>query len=332
MGLKVMPKKSKTNPENLVKQMLDGNESSLARLITLVESESPQVTEILKRVHPHVGNAYKIGITGPTGAGKSTVIEKLTSVFRQHGNSIGIICVDPTSPFSGGAFLGDRIRMKDHYLDAQVFIRSMATRGCVGGLASTVRRVIKLLDAFGKDIMLVETVGVGQSEMDIMKIADTVIVVLMPECGDTIQAMKAGIMEIGDIYVVNKADRPGANQIVAALKSILSLQTQSKNEPVILTTEAVNDVGIVDLFEHIESTHKMLSETGQLIARRRQQRYWEFVESIEQRIFRQLSEFINTDATIAEYLSGVEDGKEDPYIAADEFMNKGLSRMWAKKL
>ena len=222
--------------------------------------------------------------------------------------------------------------MGSHSTDSRVFIRSMATRGFSGGLASALRGVLKLLDAYGKELLIIETAGTGQSEIDIMQVADAVIVVLTPEGGDVLQAMKAGIMEIGDIYVVNKADRPGANQIVAALKSILSLQTQSKNEPVILTTEAVNDVGIVDLFEHIESTHKMLSETGQLIARRRQQRYWEFVESIEQRIFRQLSEFINTDATIAEYLSGVEDGKVDPYIAADEFMNKGLSTMWAKKL
>lgn len=193
----------------LVRKMLAGSTQSLARLITMVEREAPEVPQIMSLIYPHLGRAYLVGITGPPGGGKSTLVDRLTAVMRSGDFSVGILAADPTSPFSGGALLGDRIRMQQHYLDKGVFIRSMATRGSRGGLPRAARGVIKLLDAFGKDFVLVETVGVGQTELDIMEATDTTVVVLVPEAGDAIQTLKAGLLEIADIFVVNKADRGG---------------------------------------------------------------------------------------------------------------------------
>ncbi|MDY6912543.1 MAG: methylmalonyl Co-A mutase-associated GTPase MeaB, partial [Chloroflexota bacterium] len=204
----------------LVERMLEGEQQPLSRLITLVEQESRDVPDILKTIHPHLGNAHSVGITGPPGAGKSTLVDKLTAIAREKTLSVGIIAADPTSHFSGGALLGDRIRLQQHYLDQEIFIRSMATRNSRGGLPAATRNVMKLLDAFGKDILFIETVGVGQTELDIAAASDTTIVILVPEAGDTIQTMKAGLMEIADIFVVNKADRPGADRLIAELESM----------------------------------------------------------------------------------------------------------------
>ena len=236
---------------DLVAAMRSGAKSALARLITLVENESPQMSEILERIQPHVGRAYCVGITGPPGVGKSTLVDKLTSVIRREGLSVGIVAVDPSSPLSGGAMLGDRVRMEQHYLDKEVFIRSMATRGAYGGLSKATKSVIRLLDAFGKDIILVETSGVGQVEVSISELADTTVLVLGPEFGDSIQLMKGGIIEVADIIVINKADRAGVEGLTAEIKEMLAFDTRKPGRPVVLT-QAENSVGISDLYRELE--------------------------------------------------------------------------------
>ena len=238
----------------LVDRMLGGDRRALARLITRVENREPAVPEIMRRVYPRTGRAYTVGITGPPGAGKSTLVDRLTAAIRKTGATVGVVAVDPTSPFTGGAVLGDRIRMQAHTLDPGVFIRSMATRGSLGGLARATAETQKLLDAVGFDWILVETVGVGQTELDVVKLADTTVVVLVPESGDGIQTMKAGLLEAADILVVNKADREGAPRLLTELKYMVHLHREGQQasrdldwEVPILSTEAVHDVGVVEL-------------------------------------------------------------------------------------
>jgi len=240
----------------LVTSMLAGEKNSLARLISLVENDSPELPEIIEMIRPHSGKAYCVGITGPPGGGKSTLADKLVTVIRSKGLSVGMVAVDPTSPISGGAVLGDRIRMRQHYLDKGVFIRSMTTRGSYGGLSKAVGSTVNLLDAFGKDIIIVETVGVGQTELDIKEIADTIVLVLMPQSGDVIQIMKAGLIEIADIIVVNKADQEGAERLVAELKATL-IPNRGRPEQIIITTQAVNDIGIEELYQALDQRRKI---------------------------------------------------------------------------
>ncbi|MBT9163945.1 MAG: GTPase ArgK [Chloroflexi bacterium] len=313
----------------LVERMLGGALQPLSRLISLVERESSEVTAIMKAIYPHLGGAYSIGITGPPGGGKSTLVDRLTAVARSKGLSVGIIAVDPTSPFSGGALLGDRIRMQQHYLDSEVFIRSMATRGSHGGLPSTTRNVMKLLDAFGKDIILVETVGVGQTELDIMETVDTTMVALMPEAGDAIQTMKAGLMEIADIFVVNKADRPGADRLVVELKSMLMLSPRANQwQPPILSTQAINDVGIEELYREAERHREFLGSSGELLRRRQQQRKEEFLRAVEHRLRNRLSVLMIGNARLRSLLAEVENGEIDPYSAVEIMESEALSRGW----
>ena len=320
----------------LIDNMLDGDVLSLARLISMVEREDPDITRIMKRIYPHLGKGFTIGITGPPGAGKSTMVDKLTAHIRKQGHTVGIVAADPSSPFTGGAVLGDRIRMQQHYLDEGVFIRSMATRGSLGGLPRTTGGVIKLLDAAGKDYILVETVGVGQNEIDIMESADTVVVMLVPEAGDTIQTMKAGLLEIADIMVVNKADRPGADNLVTELNTMLHMSANYKDvkwQIPVLTTQAANNIGISELFEQIEKHRLQLRNTGLLEKNRQEKRRREFVETVEDRVTRGLLQLIENDPKLSTYMGMVQSGEMDPYSAADEILRNGtLLASWSQSL
>ncbi len=318
----------------LIQKMLSGDKQSLARLITLVETESPKVAEIMRAIYPHTGKAFCVGVTGPPGGGKSTLVARLTSIARGKGLQVGIIAVDPTSPFSGGAILGDRIRMQQHYLDEGVFIRSMATRGSYGGLPRTASGVIKLLDACGKDIVLVETVGVGQTEIDIMEAADTTIVVLVPEAGDSIQTMKAGLMEIADIFALNKADRPGADYLVAELEGMLHQSPkQSWWQVPVIATQAVNNIGVAELYEQIECHRRALEQSGMLVLKRSKQRRTDLLRTIEHRIMAQVVKQIEQDGQLAGYLEKVEKGEMDPYSAAKEILtNQTLIESWLRRV
>ena len=308
----------------LVEQMLKGEIVPLSRVISLVENESKEMPEIMKLIAPRAGKAYCVGITGPPGSGKSTLVDKLTAIMRKQDLTVGIIAADPSSPFTGGAVLGDRIRMQQHYLDEGVFIRSMASRGSLGGLPQTTGSVIKVLDAFGKDIILVETVGVGQSEIDIMKNSDTVVVVLSPEAGDSIQTMKAGLFEIADIFVVNKADHPGADNLIHDIQSMLHLHNGSSWWDIpALATEAVNNVGIEELYQQIQRHRRILEETGRLTQRRQKQRRDEFFETIKQKVGKRLIRAIEQDSELANYAQRVESGEIDPYSAADKVLKSG---------
>jgi len=239
---------------NLSQRVIEGDARAVARAISLIEDDTPSGAELIRRIFPSTGRAYLVGITGPPGSGKSTLVDRLTAEIRKTAKTVGVVAVDPTSPFSGGALLGDRVRMQAHAGDAGVFIRSMATRGNLGGLARATSEVALVLDAAGKDVVLIETVGVGQDEIDIVRTADVSIVTVVPGSGDEVQALKAGIMEIADIFVVNKADREGADRTVASIDANLSLQTFAPGEwrPPILKTEATTGRGVAELLATIE--------------------------------------------------------------------------------
>jgi len=311
----------------LVERMLAGELPALARLITLVEREAPQTPEVMKEIHPYLGKAHVVGVTGPPGGGKSTLVDRLTQVARGQGLSVGIIAVDPTSPFSGGAVLGDRIRMQRHSPDPGVFIRSMATRGSRGGLPRGVRGVIKLLDAFGKDLILVETVGVGQTELDIVETADTVVVVLVPEAGDAVQTLKAGLMEIASIFVVNKADLPGADRLALEIESMLRLSPADFEwRPPVVITQALNDIGVEEVYRAVEEHRQHLQASGELERRRLQQRREELWQRVEQRLQERLR-WLLWAGGLASLTEKVASGELDPYSAA-EMIEEKLSRSW----
>jgi LAO/AO transport system kinase len=314
----------------LVEKLLAGDTQSLAKLITMMERGNPEIPQIMKEVQPHLRGAYVCGFTGPPGSGKSTLVDKLTTLMRKENLSVGIIAVDPSSPFTGGAVLGDRIRMQQHYLDEGVFIRSMALRESHGGLPRTVGGVIKLMDAFGKDFILVETVGVGQTELDIIKNSDTVTVLLTPEGGDPIQALKAGLLEIADILVVNKADRPGTEDMVVGLTSLLSYNPENSWwEPPVLTSQAVNNVGVEELYEAIRNHRRALEESGRLEERRREQRRGELLKMVTENVTSKINELMTKDADFLSCLTKVEKGDMDAYSAYAEIMdNKTLVKKW----
>ena len=249
-----------------IKNILDGDQRSIARLITHAENNSSEIAEMMKDIHKHTGNAHIIGITGVMGSGKSTLICELTREFRKQGKTVGIIAIDPTSPFTGGALLGDRVRMMELSMDKGVFIRSMGTRGMLGGLTSAVYDVVEILDASGKDIIIVETVGVGQAEVDVIKIADTTLVILVPGLGDSIQSIKAGVMEIADIFVINKADKPNVEQTIAEIESLVELDETNKDRNIpVLKSIAKKSEGINHIIDEINKHRIYLLENKLVI-------------------------------------------------------------------
>jgi len=271
---------------DLIKNLLNNEKRAVARSISIVESNNPVSSELLKNIYSSVGKAYRIGITGPPGAGKSTITNFLTKLYRSQNKKVGIIAVDPTSPFTGGALLGDRIRMSELVHDSGVFIRSMATRGSLGGLSKKAVDAADVLDAAGYDYIIFETVGVGQSELDIVQAADTTIVVLVPESGDTVQAMKAGLMEIADFFVLNKSDRPAAQQAVTALKTILMLREHDADSwmPNIIKTIATENKGIEEIAVEVSRHREYLTTSGSFIKKRESRAKIRIKDIVEEKI------------------------------------------------
>jgi len=310
---------------DIASKVLKGDARSIARLITLAENSSPEAASVMKDIHPHTGNAYVIGITGVMGSGKSTLICELTREYRKQGLDIGIIAIDPTSPFSGGALLGDRVRMMELATDDGVFIRSMGTRGMLGGLTSAVYDVVEILDAAGKDIVIVETVGVGQAEVDVIKIADTTLVVLVPGLGDAIQTIKAGVMEIADIYVVNKADRSGVEQTLAEVESLVEIACTNKDRKTpVLTTISKENKGIAELVDEINKHREHLKKTKTFEAQRRKRYEAELVEIIRKRLMNFIFDESTFKGKVELLIDQISKKEVDPYTAADEILGKIL--------
>jgi LAO/AO transport system kinase len=310
---------------DIASNVLKGDIRSIARLITLAENSDPIGAKAMKTIHPKTGNAHVIGITGVMGSGKSTLIYELTREYRKKGLKVGIIAIDPTSPFSGGALLGDRIRMMELATDDGVFIRSMGTRGMLGGLTSAVYDVVEILDASGKDIVFVETVGVGQAEVDVIKIADSTLVILVPGLGDAIQTIKAGIMEIADIYVVNKSDRAGVEQTVAELESLIDISCNEKDRKIpVITTIAKENKGIKELVGEIENHKNYLKKTKMLEIQRRKRYEAELVEIIRKRLMNFIFDESTFKGKVESLIDQIEKKEVDPYTAAEDILGKIL--------
>jgi LAO/AO transport system kinase len=303
---------------DLVSRAREGDARAVARLISLVEDESPLLREVMAGLAPHAGHAQVVGITGSPGVGKSTSTNALVGELRRAGKRVGVLAVDPSSPFSGGALLGDRVRMQDHATDREVYIRSMASRGHLGGLAWTTPQALRVLDAAGCDVILVETVGVGQSEVEIAGLADTTLVLLAPGMGDGIQAAKAGILEIGDLYVVNKADRDGADQVKRDLRSMLALADRPEGswKPPIVSTVAAKGEGLDQVVAEIDRHHAWLESSGEL-ERRRTRRARDEIEAIAVTALRARWGDVHGRSELDELATAVVAGESDPYAAAD---------------
>jgi LAO/AO transport system kinase len=312
---------SSNNNKSLVDRLASGDTRAVARAISKVEDVSKDASELMKQVFPLTGRGLVIGITGAPGAGKSSLVDKLALHYRRQGERVGIVAVDPSSPFSGGAILGDRIRMQTLGLDSGVFIRSMATRGNLGGLARTTVDAVSILDAAGYAKIIIETVGVGQDEVEVVKAADVSVVVLVPGMGDDIQAIKAGIMEIGDIFVINKADREGVNTTEKELEALLSLATRDDSwEPPIVKTVAPESVGIQDLAAAIERYREFHLQTKSGEGRRRAIARWRILELLRERLVAQTLESDSAAENLDRLAGEVASRQRDPYSAVEELM------------
>jgi LAO/AO transport system kinase len=309
--------------KSLVEKLLSSDRRAVARAISFIESDNNLTSEYLKELYHKVGNAYRIGITGPPGAGKSTITNQLTKFYRKQNKKVGIIAVDPTSPFTGGALLGDRVRMTDVGMDQGVFIRSMATRGSLGGLSKKAIDAADLLDAAGFDIIILETVGVGQSELDIAQAADTTIVVLVPESGDSVQAMKAGLMEIADLFVLNKCDRPGSQQAYTALQTILMIKEHDEKTwlPKIIKAVASENIGIVEIADEIEKHKSFLIEKNLFQIKRLNQARVRIKEIVENKLKEKLWSEDRENLLISS-LKNVLLGNSSPYHIAEEIIQQ----------
>jgi LAO/AO transport system kinase len=321
----------------LAQRLLDGDRRALARAISLVEDDRPEGWELVKEIYPHTGNAAVVGFTGPPGVGKSTLIGALTKARREAGRSVGVLSIDPSSPFTQGALLGDRIRLTEHFLDKGVFIRSMANRGALGGLSEAALQAALLLDAAGREDVFVETVGVGQAEIDIIDHADTIVLVLMPGSGDSIQALKAGVMEIPDVIVINKADHPLTDTMVREIRGVLSLANLDRSpEEVrgrwrvpIVKTEASRGVGVEELVERLDEHRAHILAAGQLDERRARNLRNEVLAIATARMRRRLEEDLGEDAEFQALIEQVVERRIDPASAAATLLEREAVRVAA---
>jgi len=306
----------------LIRQLRNGDARALARAISTVENRSPGWAELLKALFPQTGRANILGLTGPPGAGKSTLVDQLAKHYRKQKRTVGIIAVDPTSPYTGGAILGDRIRMQDHFSDPGIYIRSMATRGSLGGLARATADVATVLDASGRDLIMIETVGVGQDEIDIVRLADITIVILVPGMGDDVQSIKAGIMEIADIFVINKSDREGAERVEREIRALQSLAVRSDHwTPPIVKTVASEGIGINELAAAIAEYEAFLKK-GNLALQHKVENWQErLVEMLRDALLEKARDQL-ADGNVARYAAEVVEHKRDPYTLVEEIVKK----------
>lgn len=309
--------------EDFVRRIRSGEVRALSRAISTVEDHTPESTELLKALFPYSGNAVLLGLTGSPGAGKSTLVDQIAHAYRKQGKTIGIVAVDPTSPFSGGAILGDRIRMQSHHADQGIYIRSMATRGSLGGLASTTADVATVLDASGRDLVMIETVGVGQDEIDIVRLADVTIVVLVPGMGDDVQTIKAGIMEIADIFVINKSDREGAERVEREIRAMQTLAIRRDDwTPPIVKTVASDGTGVTELLEAIDSYREYLAQGDRARTRRIENWRTRIASMLRDALFQRILSYYLSEGEATRFATEVAEHKRDPYSLVEEIVDE----------